>query len=105
MCMCVCMCMCGTIEGFFLLQYYYLVYEDIASLLEFVNWPQNGWISVFHIIRSLRPLRKLTPLHAVPLSHMCDAAVLTTATVMSPGDGTKVVGINKHCQLTEGITT
>ena len=41
----------------------------------------------------------------VPLSHTCDTAVLTTATVMSPGDGIKVVDINKHCQLTEGITT
>ena len=41
----------------------------------------------------------------VSLSHMCDTAVLTTATVMSPGDGIKVVDINKHCQLTEGITT
>ena len=39
----------------------------------------------------------------VPLSHMCDTAVLTAITVMSPGVGTKVVGINKHCQLTEGI--
>ena len=36
---------------------------------------------------------------------MCYTPVLTTATVMSPGDGIKVVGINKHCQLTEGITT
>ena len=41
---------------------------------------------------------------AVPLSHMCDTPVLTTATVVSPGDGTKLLGINKHCQLTEGIT-
>ena len=39
------------------------------------------------------------------LSHMCDTAVLTTATAMSPGDGTEVVDVNKHCQLTEGITS
>ena len=40
----------------------------------------------------------------VPLSHMCDTPVLTATKVMSPGDGIKLVGINKHCQLIEGIT-
>ena len=28
---------------------------------------------------------------------------LTTTTVRPPGDGIKLVGINKHCQLTEGL--
>ena len=52
------------------------------------------------------PLRVSVTLIAltVPLPHMCDTAVLTTATVMSPGDGIKVVDINKR-RLTEGITT
>ena len=54
-------------------------------------------------ISKFLPLMKCTL--TVPMSYICDTAVLATATVLSPRDGIKVVSTNKHCQLTEGITT
>ena len=71
-------------------------------IIKFYRMSQSlsGLAHKLHVGSCLKKLKKLliiypsfllllfNPLiHAVPLTHMCDTAVLTTAAVMSPGDG------------------